>query len=349
MGLTPIEWTDRTWSPLRVRVKVNAAAIAEQKGYTSLVQIASKMAGHVGPHCELVSPGCKFCYSDTNNGRCLPANGTGLPFDRRSRDLVDPFVDEKILCQPIKWRKPQRIFVENQSDLFGAWVTDEMRDRAFAVMAYTDRHTYQVLTKRAKEMRDYLTKDPAGLRERIAAALLSPHFPFGWGDPRKAVLGMPSRAGVAEGIRGGWRLPVDNHVWLGVSVESPSEIERVQYLLESHAGRVKFVSYEPALEYVDWEPWLRGDSKISWVIIGGESGTNARPFNAQWAFNAIALCKKYSTPVFMKQFGAVLYSSRKYWDIPHEVRIQNRIVLKDRKGGKSEEWPDWARVRQMPV
>ena len=52
MGKTSIEWTDHTWSPLRVKVKANAAQIAEAKGYTSLIQIASKMAGHVGPHSQ---------------------------------------------------------------------------------------------------------------------------------------------------------------------------------------------------------------------------------------------------------------------------------------------------------
>jgi hypothetical protein len=55
---TGIEWTDATWSPSRARVKKDAAKIARAKGYTSLVQIAEKMAGHVGPHCEKVSDGC---------------------------------------------------------------------------------------------------------------------------------------------------------------------------------------------------------------------------------------------------------------------------------------------------
>ena len=35
--------------------------------------------------------------AETNNHRCLPANGTGLPYDRRSRDLVEAFVDDKVL------------------------------------------------------------------------------------------------------------------------------------------------------------------------------------------------------------------------------------------------------------
>lgn len=123
---SPIEWTDATWSPLRARVKRDAAAIATAKGFTSLVQIAGKMAGRVGPHCEKVSPECEHCYSETTNRRCLPVNGTGLPFDRRSRELIEPFIDENILAEPIRWKTPRRIFVESQSDLFGEWYTDEM-------------------------------------------------------------------------------------------------------------------------------------------------------------------------------------------------------------------------------
>ena len=114
---TGIEWTDATWSPLRARVKPDAAEIARAKGYRSLVQIAEKMVGRAGPHCEHKSDGCNHCYSGTNNGRCLPSNGTGLPFDRRSRDLIETFVDENILLQPLKWAAPRKIFVENQSDL----------------------------------------------------------------------------------------------------------------------------------------------------------------------------------------------------------------------------------------
>jgi protein gp37 len=153
---TGIEWTDATWSPIRARVKKGAAKIARAKGYTSLVQIAEKMAGHVGPHCEHKSSGCDHCYAETNNHRCLPHNGTGLPYDRRSRDLVDPVIDEKVLSQPLSWRKPKLIFIENQSDLFGEWVTDGMLDRVFDVMARCPQHVFQLLTKRPERMLEYL-------------------------------------------------------------------------------------------------------------------------------------------------------------------------------------------------
>ena len=47
--------------------------------------------------------------------------------------MVEPFVDERILLEPLKWKETKRIFVENQSDLYGEWVTDEMIDERYAV------------------------------------------------------------------------------------------------------------------------------------------------------------------------------------------------------------------------
>lgn len=80
-----IEWTDATWSPIRARVKDNAAEIAVAHGWKDLAEICEKMKGHVGPHCEFVSPGCHRCYSCTNNHRRLPHNGTGAILDIRDR------------------------------------------------------------------------------------------------------------------------------------------------------------------------------------------------------------------------------------------------------------------------
>jgi hypothetical protein len=65
--LSKIEWTDSTWNPIRFRVKANAAQIARDKGYKSLVPIAEKKAGRIGQHCEHVSAGCEHCYAETNN------------------------------------------------------------------------------------------------------------------------------------------------------------------------------------------------------------------------------------------------------------------------------------------
>lgn len=383
-----IEWTDATWSPLRVKVRTDAAAIAESKGYTSLIQIGAKMAGRVGQHCEHVSDGCKLCYSGTWQARCLKSGGTGLPFDRRSRDLVEPFVDEKTLLQPLKWPEPQKIFVENQSDLFGEWYTDEQIDRVFAVMAVASHHTFQVLTKRPERMLEYISTTRM---LNVDGSLAEPQI-----------------------------LP---NVHLGVSVENQATAdERIPLLLRTPAA-VRFVSYEPALGPVDftrinytkylrarlveavrwsaeknglnadaegakaaasvtdkvpererpnmnaltgewfdgWDAGIENVRKLDWIIIGGESGSGARPFDIQWARDTVEQCSASGVACFVKQLGA-----RPYWPLvggfgrwADHVRFTretsreaphhwDNIHLKSRKGGEMSEWPEDLRVREFP-
>ena len=67
---------------------------------------------------------------------------------------MEVFLDENILKQPLHWKKPRRIFVESQSDIFAEFVTDEMIRRMYLVMASCQQHTFQVLTKR-KPRPDY--------------------------------------------------------------------------------------------------------------------------------------------------------------------------------------------------
>ncbi len=325
-----IEWTDATWTPLRARVKSDAGGIAEAKGYTSLIQIATKMAGRVGPHCEHVGHGCDNCYSETGNGRCLPANGTGLPFDRRSRDLIEPFVDEKILMQPLQWKKGRRIFTCSQTDLFGEWVSDEAIDRVFAVMALCPQHTFQVLTKRPERMLAYLTaehkaRDGDTTTAKGECALV-------WGRPGRF---FPSikRLPLNQEVRMPWPLP---NVWLGVSVENQETRHARIPPLQQTPAAIRFVSQEPQLAAIDWQPDLL--ARISQIIIGGESGPGARPFDIRWARNTIAQCRAAGVACFVKQMGSNA--------VDHLGRMNGAMF--DRKGGNWYQWPEDLRVREFP-
>src|SRR3990167_320680 len=111
MGQTSkIEWTDASWTPIRAR---------------------DKATGKVGWHCEHASDGCRFCYAEIMNRRL----GTGHDFRRQDRDKVEIFLDKEMLLNPLRWRKPKRIFVCSMTDLFAEFVSDDMIDRMFAVMA----------------------------------------------------------------------------------------------------------------------------------------------------------------------------------------------------------------------
>jgi protein gp37 len=123
---SPIEWTDATWNPVR--------------------------------GCVKVSPGCKHCYAQVfaERWRGLPDHPYGQGFDLR-------LVPEK-LEEPLRWRKPRRIFVNSMSDLFQVGVDEPFIRRVFETMRRAPWHTYQVLTKRAERMQAVCSRLSSGLR-----------------------------------------------------------------------------------------------------------------------------------------------------------------------------------------
>lgn len=119
-----IEWTDRTWNPIR--------------------------------GCSLVSPGCTNCYAMRQVHRF---DHPGGPYEGLTRMTEHgPVwtgkvrVVEEALAEPPSWRKPCRVFVNSMSDLFHEGVPAEFIDRVFAVMQLARRHTFQILTKQPHRM-----------------------------------------------------------------------------------------------------------------------------------------------------------------------------------------------------
>lgn len=274
-----IEWTDATWNPV------------------------------VG--CSVVSPGCTNCYAMGHAARIVRcANGAASHYDGTTQpSKAGPVWTSKvalapdhILTAPLRWRRPRRIFVNSMGDLFHEAVPDAWIDRVFAVMALAPQHTFQVLTKRAQRMREYLTRNDR--QSRIAAR----GFFMDGGDytPR-------------------WPLP---HVWLGVSVEDQTRAdERIPDLLETPAA-VRFVSAEPLLGAIDFTgiygeigtalqlDCLNGihyhhddggartvAKRLDWIVVGGESGRGARPMHPQWVRGIRDQCNSAGVAFFFKQWG----------------------------------------------
>jgi protein gp37 len=340
MGKSPIEWTGWTWTPIRAQVKMNAAEIAAANGWTSL----KILPGKTGPHCEKVSEGCRYCYSETNNGRCLPANGTGLPFDRRARELVNIFVDQKILEQPLRWRAPRNCFVCSQTDLFGEWVADAQIDEVFAIMCLTLHITYQLLTKRPERMRAYFAA-PRRWRDVYEKAIEI---------AERHKLNGPRILLFAHGRLSPWPRP---NIHLGVSIEDPpTAAVRLEHLFRTPAA-LRFASYEPALEDIEWGDYLGhhlgcdGDAypclecgargKLDWGILGGETGAGARGFFLRVARRAKRDFQAAGVPLFLKQLG---------WRPIGDATAGDLVYLTQPGVGKKPElWPpDLRDLRQFP-
>lgn len=244
---TGISWCDSTWNPLR--------------------------------GCSRVSEGCRNCYAEIQAAK---ASGPGEPYEGLAETRADEahwtgkvVLVEKHLEDPLRWQRPRRIFVNSMSDLFHESVSWEKTiDRIFEVMAQAESHTFQVLTKRAKNMRDYVqdwyrrtqhpilknvwlgvsVEDQAAANERIPFLLDTPAI---------------ERFISAEPLLG----PID--------------------LGEAAAPNTQGRAANQGL----------GIRHLDWVIVGGESGPNFRPMKKEWAESLREQCAKARPEVefFFKQ------------------------------------------------
>lgn len=287
--------------------------------------------------CHKVSPGCKNCYAADIAHRFWA-----------DRPFTDVRCHEDRLDQPLKRKKPTTYFVNSMSDLFDEAVPDGFIDQVFAVMALAKQHTFQVLTKRAVRMLEYLT-----YCQREAA--IADCAKIDWSE---------EDISIPRCFR--WPLP---NVWLGVSVEDQQRAdERIPHLLQTPAA-VRFLSVEPLLGGVILKTWIypcpycsrssecalllecpRSDCRsgwvnegIGWVICGGESGSGARPFNVANARRLRDECQKAKVPFFLKQLGRF-----PFWGHDGGRGAEGFLKLKDPKGGDPAEWPEDLRVRQFP-
>ena len=285
--------------------------------------------------CSVVSPGCTNCYAMRQAGTRLKSMDAyrGLTLPTRGGPVWNGKVrfNDGVLFQPLRWRRPRRIFVNSMGDLFHEDVPDEWIDQAFAVMALAPRHSFQVLTKRAERMHAYLTyRAGDGARERVESRMAR------WADDGSTPLSrddrwtIHGRSSAWTALTSQWPLP---NVWLGVSVEDQERAEhRIPKLLATPAA-VRWVSAEPLLGALDldrlhsstvypgggeehrWDsclsgrrfsPWADCDvpfPRIDWVVAGGESGPGARPMYPVWPRVLRDQCVDAGVAFHFKQWG----------------------------------------------
>lgn len=307
--LSKIEWCDATWNPV-------VGCSIQSKGCTNCY--AMKQAARleaIGLADHINNFDCSYGGLDHYQGTTKKVNGNAV---WTGKVAIAP---QKILEQPLHWKKPRRIFVNSMGDLFHENVPMEWIDKVFAIMAMCPQHTFIILTKNPKKMKDYIDNNRhngCGLDRQLGTEL----------RPLMEIA-------IKNGVRfAPFALPLPN-VWLGVSVENQETAnERIPILLDTPAA-VRFISAEPllgeidlnALEWEDapsgqyvigWESCLSGKtldwlsdkeidfSKLDWVIVGGESGKNARPMHPDWVRKIRDDCAAANVPFFFKQWGKFL-------------------------------------------
>lgn len=223
--------------------------------------------------CTKVSPACQNCYAERDMKRY------GRDFSKITR------TSNKTFESPLHWKDPKKVFVCSWSDFFHSDVPKGWRLEAMGIINRCPQHTFILLTKRPENIIPFLRDNEQ------------------WGGK------------------------VPGNVWIGTTVENQEIADkRIPELLRVSA-KVHFVSMEPLCGPVDISKYLKPEfyvgkteeekadlkarncagmhrlQHIDWVIVGGESGPNARPMNISWVRSLRDQCDKAGVPYFFKQWG----------------------------------------------
>ncbi|AXF86677.1 hypothetical protein DTO96_102432 [Ephemeroptericola cinctiostellae] len=275
--------------------------------------------------CTKVSPACDNCYAASFGNRFGIEWGSGKPRKRTSESnwnqplrwnrqaelkqnawekfkgrhpgLTDEQLIERGFIKPVR----PRMFCASLADVFDNEVPSDWRADLFDLIGSTPHLDWLLLTKRIGN----------------AQKMLNEYFPSGWGN---------------------W---VDRYpnIWLGATICNQEEADRdIPKLLKTPAA-VRFLSIEPLLGQIDlnmslggtrWIGGQRGcngktngehhhDERcgrgIDWVIVGGESGKDARPMHSEWVRSLRDQCAEAGVPFFFKQWGE--------WIQRHDLQASN--------------------------
>lgn len=269
--------------------------------------------------CVKVSPECDHCYAEAQAKVYWP--GTW------GKDSPRHITSEDYWRKPLAWNRRAK----RRARVLCGSLCDVMEDRP-------DLHPKRAQLVETIELTDnldwlLLTKRPQNFRRLLPKKWLESSRPNVWG---MTTVGCKSSL---------WRI---------------GELQKVRFAVHG-------LSVEPLLEPLDLSPFLRGNygpgvrfddewrAPIRWVIVGGESGPGARPFNIQWARDIVAQCKAANVACFVKQLGSRpmrRLSARAALELHsfagRPMEQLEPMTLRDKKGGSIEEWPEDLRVRQFP-
>ncbi len=235
--------------------------------------------------CTKISAACDHCYAE---GWAKRTGGAALWQGERRRTT------EAYWRQPLKWNREaeasgirRKVFCASLADVFDNQVPDDWRADLWGLIGKTPHLDWLLLTKRPQNIGKML---PVTNSMKPGYRPWNAFWPDGWPN-----------------------------VWLGTTVESPEEMAR-------RGQALAMVARDQSVNRIFWscEPLLANLGEIprsimpDWIIVGGESGPNARPMQDDWARQILAQCKATKVPFFMKQMGG---TRKPFRPIPDDLMV----------------------------
>lgn len=245
--------------------------------------------------CTPISAGCKNCWHLRMCDRLVNVPGIRFNEEMSYKGINKPYLVTERLDAPLKRKKPSIIGVQFMGDIAHPDIKAKDRFTIWNILssAHTAHHTFIVLTKR-----------PAILKNSL----------FAWSN-----MIYPSRP-VHDVMKSFF-----SNCWLGVSVSTQEDADKLIAILLQIPAAVRFVSVEPMLEEISLDCFfdpsgytcgtempcghiecekltsLVGLGSIAWTVIGCESGPKRRPCKTEWIERLVEQCADTDVPVFVKQ------------------------------------------------
>lgn len=300
MGDTSIEWTDKTWNPVR--------------------------------GCSRVSDGCRNCYAERTAARfCGPGQPyEGLAVQRPgSKWTGEVRLVRERLSDPLRWRIPRRVFVNSMSDLFHEKLSNEDIAAVFGVMVKAFWHTFQVLTKRPGRASEWYRWAaggrnvwpeaqrhawPAHAMRMVNDGAHRPTWP-----PSNVWLGVS----VEDQETADERIPLLLETSAAIRFVSyepalgPVDLHAIQ--MPNATAGLRFSSLKAHHD----DRFGSSDVLLDWVIVGAESGPSARPADIEW-FRRVKsqCCDSAGTAFFAKQMVVDGKLCKNVAKFPEDLRVR---------------------------
>lgn len=253
--------------------------------------------------CQKISAGCKNCYAEVSAPARNLRNGA---VQNRKLEVWGPAPTPRYVTSEGNWNKVLR------------WDSESARN-----IRNLGRRTIVFVNSLSDVFEDH--PDLPAVRSRMFDLLMeckNLSFMFFTKRPENIASMVP------------WKHESDapHNMWFGASVEHDLTRSRIESLALAPVKN-RFLSIEPMIGAVDLSKAKA--MKVDWVIVGGESGHDARPCHLEWIVNVIDTCSP-SLPVFVKQLGSKAFSRGE------------RLALAHDKGGDILEWPSQVARRHFP-